>query len=653
MFCAAFCRFVWSQCCILGVVPGKYFQGSHSLTSVSALVRQSFASQSRPFSRAAAQFYVCSNMPPRGKAKAKEVEENGKERQVRQSRNVKAASYKDLSDSEDEKPIRKRGKKESESESMSEEEKPKARGKKGRRAPARSRKRDVSDSEEASDFVSSDDSSAEESSKRKKGGRKPTRSMRTNKNTSYKDLSDSEEESVEEDEDSVSEKEEKSSPKRGRGRPAAKKSKKEESSEGEEEEEEDVEDEAGEDSEEDKKDESKSEKPKSKPKSATADSSTDDNAKDKSDSKEEEKVEKDDKPRPEHELSEEEEDDEDDEDSKGKSSKKGKNDEKKSSKKGKDEDKDPKKRSRADKNGEEATGDVKEEPQAKKAKVEEKTLLNKTDTDYDSIEFTSNAKTKDGDSWNLKISSWNVAGLRAWIKKNGLEYIKHEKPDILCLQETKCSEQKLPPEAKFEGYETYWLSGEKEGQAGVAVLSKTKPLEVKYGIDKPEFDADGRVITAEYEKFYLVNTYVPNAGNGLKTLPRRLEWDPAFRAYLKKLDEKKPVILCGDLNVAHSEIDLANPKTNQKTAGFTPQEREGMTDLLKEGFVDTFRSLYPDKKSAYSFWSYFNNARSRNIGWRLDYFITSERFLPNICDNIIRNEVFGSDHCPITLLAHV
>ncbi|XP_049792954.1 DNA-(apurinic or apyrimidinic site) endonuclease isoform X3 [Schistocerca nitens] len=295
--------------------------------------------------------------------------------------------------------------------------------------------------------------------------------------------------------------------------------------------------------------------------------------------------------------------------------------------------------------------DIEEAPE--KATKAKKSRMNRVDNDYDSIDFSSDKTTSDGKPWNLKISSWNVGGLKAWLKKNGLEYIKREKPDIICLQEVRCSEANIPPEAKVEGYHTYWVSGEKEGYAGVALLTKVKPLDVKYGIGKDEHDSEGRLITAEYEKFFVVGAYVPNAGRGLVTLPKRMKWDPDLRAYLKELDAKKPVILCGDMNVSHEAIDLANPKTNTKNAGFTQEERDGMTALLKEGFIDSFRQLYPDKTGAYTFWTYMGNARSRNVGWRLDYFILSEQLKSNVCDSIIRSEVYGSDHCPITLLLHM
>lgn len=206
----------------------------------------------------------------------------------------------------------------------------------------------------------------------------------------------------------------------------------------------------------------------------------------------------------------------------------------------------------------------------------------------------------------------------------------------------------------------------------MAVLSKIEPLSVKYGIGEKEHDEDGRCITAELDTFYLVNVYVPNAGRGLVTLPKRLAWNQAFKSYIKELDKKKPVILCGDMNVAHEEIDLANPKTNTKNAGFTKEEREGMTEFLADGYVDTYRKLYPEQKDAYTFWSYMRNARAKNIGWwvvfftrfliincviflfrRLDYFIVSDRIMDRVCDNQIRHQVYGSDHCPLTIFLHV
>lgn len=286
--------------------------------------------------------------------------------------------------------------------------------------------------------------------------------------------------------------------------------------------------------------------------------------------------------------------------------------------------------------------------------------MNKTETDHEALDFSNDSKTaKGGNKWNFKISTWNVAGLRAWLKKDGIKYLENEQPDVMCIQETKCSDAKLPGEIKdLKDYpHKYWFAAQKEGYSGVALLSKVKPLSVEKGLGEKaeDFDAEGRTITAEFETFFLVTTYVPNAGKKLVNLEKRMEWDPLLRSHLKKLDEKKPVILCGDLNVAHQEIDLKNPKTNKKNAGFTQEERDGFTALLKENdFVDTFRKFYPDKEGMYTFWTYMMNARAKNAGWRLDYFVVSERFVDtNVCDNVIRNQVFGSDHCPSTLFLHL
>ncbi len=202
----------------------------------------------------------------------------------------------------------------------------------------------------------------------------------------------------------------------------------------------------------------------------------------------------------------------------------------------------------------------------------------------------------------------------------------------------------------------YYFPAQKDGYSGVALLSKSKPLKVDLGLGLPEakeHDDEGRLITAEFDKFFLVTTYVPNAGRKLVTLDKRMEWDPLLRNHLKNLDETKPVILCGDLNVAHKEIDLANPKTNQKSAGFTKEERSGFDDLLNEGFVDSYRHFYPDEAKKYSFWTYMMGARAKNVGWRLDYFVTSKRLMEQICDQQIRDQVFGSDHCPLTLFLSI
>ncbi|XP_069465567.1 DNA repair nuclease/redox regulator APEX1 [Ambystoma mexicanum] len=257
-----------------------------------------------------------------------------------------------------------------------------------------------------------------------------------------------------------------------------------------------------------------------------------------------------------------------------------------------------------------------------------------------------------GEKYNLKISSWNVDGLRAWVKKSGLDWVRQEDPDILCLQETKCAEKSLPADIKDmpEYPHKYWAcSDEKEGYSGVAMLCKKKPVKVTFGIGIEEHDKEGRVITAEFDKYFLVAAYVPNSSRGLVRLDYRQKWDVDFRAYLKDLDDKKPLILCGDLNVAHQEIDLKNPKGNKKTPGFTPQEREGFSTLLAEGFVDSFRHLYPDVPYAYTFWTYMMNARGKNVGWRLDYFVLSGALVDKLCDSKIRSKALGSDHCPITL----
>nr|XP_002123983.3 DNA-(apurinic or apyrimidinic site) lyase-like [Ciona intestinalis] len=264
-------------------------------------------------------------------------------------------------------------------------------------------------------------------------------------------------------------------------------------------------------------------------------------------------------------------------------------------------------------------------------------------------------ETKDGRQFNLKISSWNVAGVRAWVKKDGVKWVKGESPDIFTLQETKCSEKDIPQELKdLKEYHMSWnVAKSTKGFSGVGLFSKVKPLEVKFGIGVEEHDQEGRTITAEYDKFYLVSTYVPNAQRGLKRLEYRLKWNSDFLAYIKSLDEKKPVVLCGDMNVSHHEIDLANPKGNKKNAGFSQEERDGMTELLQSGFTDTYRDLYPDLTGQYTFWTYMGNCRAKNVGWRLDYFILSNKWKDNVCDNIIETSAMGSDHCPITLLLAV
>ena len=247
----------------------------------------------------------------------------------------------------------------------------------------------------------------------------------------------------------------------------------------------------------------------------------------------------------------------------------------------------------------------------------------------------------------MKLISWNVNGLRACLNKGFLDFFQREAPDVLCLQETKLQPHQI--ELELPGYHQYWNSAEKKGYSGTALFTKMEPLAITYGIGIPEHDTEGRVITAEYEDFYLVCCYTPNAQRGLTRLDYRMVWEDAFRAYLKELDGKKPVILCGDLNVAHQEIDLKNFKTNRGNAGFTDEERGKMTELLDAGFVDSFRSLYPDVTGAYSWWSYMYHARENNAGWRIDYFICSQRLKDRIADSKILADVMGSDHCPVEL----
>ena len=248
----------------------------------------------------------------------------------------------------------------------------------------------------------------------------------------------------------------------------------------------------------------------------------------------------------------------------------------------------------------------------------------------------------------IKLVTWNVNGLRACLGKGFLDFFNEMGADAVCLQETKLQPHQI--ELDLPGYHIYWNSAEKKGYSGTALITKTEPLSVAYGLGIPEHDTEGRVITAEYEDFYLVCCYTPNAQNELARIDYRMQWEDDFRAYLMELDRKKPVVLCGDLNVAHQEIDLKNPKSNRGNAGFSDQEREKMTALLGSGFADTFRALYPDRTGAYTWWSYRFNARKNNAGWRIDYFIVSDRLLPRVRDNIIHAEVEGSDHCPVELV---
>ena len=246
-----------------------------------------------------------------------------------------------------------------------------------------------------------------------------------------------------------------------------------------------------------------------------------------------------------------------------------------------------------------------------------------------------------------KLISWNVNGLRACLNKGFLDFFQAAQADAFCLQETKLQPHQI--ELDLPGYHLYWNSAEKKGYSGTALFTREEPLSVSYGIGSPDHDREGRSITAEFDDFFLVTCYTPNAQRDLARLGWRMEWEDELRAYLKGLEGRKPVILCGDLNVAHEEIDLKNPKPNRGNAGFTDEERAKMTQLLQAGFVDTFRYFYPDKTGAYSWWSYLYHARENNAGWRIDYFLASESLKGRLADSVIHSEVYGSDHCPIEL----
>lgn len=245
----------------------------------------------------------------------------------------------------------------------------------------------------------------------------------------------------------------------------------------------------------------------------------------------------------------------------------------------------------------------------------------------------------------MKFISWNVNGLRACVQKGFLDFFNEIDADFFCIQESKLQEGQI--DLDLPGYQQYWNYAEKKGYSGTAIFARETPLSVSYGIEMEEHDHEGRVITLEYDQFYLVTCYTPNSQNELARLPYRMTWEDAFLAYLKELDAKKPVILCGDLNVAHEEIDLKNPKSNRQNAGFTNEERSKMTTLLNAGFTDTFRHFYPDTEGIYSWWSYRFKAREKNAGWRIDYFITSKRLDDQLEKAAIHTEVFGSDHCPV------
>lgn len=247
----------------------------------------------------------------------------------------------------------------------------------------------------------------------------------------------------------------------------------------------------------------------------------------------------------------------------------------------------------------------------------------------------------------MKFISWNVNGLRACVQKGFLDFFREADADIFCVQETKLQEGQIDLETP--GYHQYWNYAEKKGYSGTAVFTKKEPLSVSLGIGQEEHDREGRVITLEYDGFYFVTVYTPNSQNELARLPYRMEWEEAFLSYLKKLEKTKPVIFCGDLNVAHREIDLKNPKTNRKNAGFTDEEREKFSHLLEAGFVDTFRYFYPDQEGIYSWWSYRFKAREKNAGWRIDYFCVSDCLKEKLEDARILTQVMGSDHCPVEL----
>ncbi len=249
--------------------------------------------------------------------------------------------------------------------------------------------------------------------------------------------------------------------------------------------------------------------------------------------------------------------------------------------------------------------------------------------------------------YKMKLISWNVNGLRTCVRKGFLNYFHEVDADIFCVQETKLQEGQI--ELDLPGYKQYWNYAERKGYSGTAIFTKNAPLSFSYGFSQEEIEKEGRLITLEFEDFYLINCYTPNAKRDLSRLSYRLQWEDKIRKYMLELDAKKPVIYCGDLNVAHQKIDLKNYKTNVGNSGFTNEEREKMTELLNAGFIDTFRYFYPNEKDRYTWWSYMNKVRERNIGWRIDYFIVSERFKDRLVDANIHHHILGSDHCPVTL----
>ncbi len=250
----------------------------------------------------------------------------------------------------------------------------------------------------------------------------------------------------------------------------------------------------------------------------------------------------------------------------------------------------------------------------------------------------------------MKLVSWNVNGLRACVKKGFLDYFNEMDADIFCVQETKLQEGQI--ELDLEGYHQYWNYALKKGYSGTAVFSKVKPLSVSYGVGDENEESEGRILTLEFEDFYLINVYTPNSQRDLARLNFRLEWEDSMLAYLTQLNESKPIVMCGDLNVAHMEIDLKNAKSNRGNSGFTDEERGKMTNLLNSGFIDSFRYFYPDKTDQYTWWSYMRNVREKNIGWRIDYFIVSEQFKNRLKDSHIHSHIMGSDHCPVVLEIH-
>jgi exodeoxyribonuclease III len=247
----------------------------------------------------------------------------------------------------------------------------------------------------------------------------------------------------------------------------------------------------------------------------------------------------------------------------------------------------------------------------------------------------------------MKLISWNVNGIRACVKNGFMDFFERENADIFCLQETKIQEEQIP--FQIEGYYQYWNFAQKKGYSGTAIFSKVKPLNVVNGIGKEEHDQEGRVITLEFETLYIVTVYTPNSQRELARLEYRMKWEDDFLSYIRNLEQMKPVIFCGDLNVAHNEIDLKNPSSNRKNAGFSEEERNKFTEVINNGFVDTFRYFYPDKTEAYTWWSYMFNARAKNAGWRIDYFCVSESLKSQLKNAFIYNDVLGSDHCPVGL----